>query len=264
MSLIVDGISPTSIECDGVDLNILNVNGVNYWGKPFALTIDAGENTTITVTRTSSRYQNAELGELSNGSLIYYGDHLTATVKSVGTYELQDFKYNGTSLVGVSGETEFTQEDFGVSGAITFSSTARYVASWHQVFSGWQGHTNGLTGSYNVFDTASYTKTVPLAIDLSAYSFTAIRIVGQGTCSVEATVSSFDVTFRQPDIDIEKELTTVTVGSYTGSVQKGVWNGGSSVDFIVMSARNGATNVLTQKANFASAGVAVKNIYLYY
>lgn len=62
-------------ELDLLESGIIGVSSYN-------LTITQGANTTITVTRTSSPYQHAQLGTLISGNTIYYGDVLTVSVNA--------------------------------------------------------------------------------------------------------------------------------------------------------------------------------------
>lgn len=48
----------------------------------YNLTITQGANTTLIVTRTSSPYQHAQLGTLTSGNTIYYGDVLTVSINA--------------------------------------------------------------------------------------------------------------------------------------------------------------------------------------
>lgn len=127
MALIVDGISPTVIEIDGnSDINVLEVDGVAYWGKPFTLTINTDAYTTVEVKRHSSKYQNASIGTLETGNLIYYGDWLTISVVSVEEgYSLSSFTINGiekTDTFGISVKEPIIVEARSTSNTLTWTT----------------------------------------------------------------------------------------------------------------------------------------------
>lgn len=62
-------------ELDLLESGIIGVSSYN-------ITITQGANTTLIVTRTSSPYQHAQLGTLTSGNTIYYGDVLTVSVNA--------------------------------------------------------------------------------------------------------------------------------------------------------------------------------------
>ena len=125
---VYEGVEPTEIISGGTSLNILEYNGVKYWGKPFALNLDAGANSTITVERTSSPNQHASTGFLTTGSLVYYGDVLKISASPSANYKLTTFTVNGTTWT--SGNT------ITVTSAVTVVTIAEQAAQWRTVWTG--------------------------------------------------------------------------------------------------------------------------------
>lgn len=113
-----------------------NIKGYPVWGKPYSLSISAGSNTSVTVTRTSSPNQHASTGTLSSGSVIYYGDTLTISYSVSSGYKINTATVNGTTFT--SGQT------FTATSAISVVTTAEVSASWHTV---WTGKTIIKTGN---------------------------------------------------------------------------------------------------------------------
>lgn len=136
--------SPTAIKYNGTDLTVLKYGSTAVWGKPYSLSISAGANTTVTVNRTSSPNQHASTGNLSSGSVIYYGDVLKITATASSGYNLSTFTVNGSGFT--SGNTVT------VTGAVTVITTAGASASWKTVFTGnaIYGETQGGTGTLTV------------------------------------------------------------------------------------------------------------------
>lgn len=128
MAFTYNGISPTEIKYNGTPLTVLQYGTTKVWGKPYSLSISAGANTTITVNRTSSPNQHASTGNLSNGSVIYYGDVLTISYSVSSGYNISTHTVNGTTFT--SG-TSYT-----VTSAISVVTTAVSAASWHTVWTG--------------------------------------------------------------------------------------------------------------------------------
>lgn len=120
--------SPTAIKYNGTDLTVLKYGTTAVWGKPYSLSISAGANTSVTVSRTSSPNQHASTGTLSSGSVIYYGDVLTISYSVSSGYKISTSTVNGTTFS--SGAT------FTVTGAISVVTTAVASASWHTVWTG--------------------------------------------------------------------------------------------------------------------------------
>lgn len=134
MTFKINGVEPTIIDVvyektgEKTTLNSLGTNTTNVWGKPYSLSIDAGANTSVTVTRTSSPNQGASTGTLSSGSVVYYGDVLTITASVSSGYKFETFTVNGTSWT--SGNT------ITVTSAISVVTTAVASASWKTVWTG--------------------------------------------------------------------------------------------------------------------------------
>ena len=128
MAFNYNGNSPTSIKYGTTELTVLKYGTTAVWGKPYSLSISAGANTTVTVNRTSSPNQHASTGNLSSGSVIYYGDVLTISYSVSSGYAISTHTVNGASFT--SGQS------FTVTGAISVVTTAGASASWKTVFSG--------------------------------------------------------------------------------------------------------------------------------
>lgn len=120
--------SPTAIKYNGTDLTVLKYGTTAVWGKPYSLSISAGTNTSVTVTRTSSPNQRASTGTLSSGSVVYYGDVLTISYSVSSGYKINTATVNGTSFT--SGQS------FTVTSAISVVTTAVASASWKTVWTG--------------------------------------------------------------------------------------------------------------------------------
>lgn len=117
-----------AINYNGTSLNVLKFNNTSVWGKPFGLTITKGANTEVVVNRTSSPNQGASTGNLSSGSLIYYGDVLQISVTVASGYNLSSFTLNGSNWTSGSSHT--------VSGAVEVVSSAVVAKSWKTVWTG--------------------------------------------------------------------------------------------------------------------------------
>lgn len=120
--------SPTAIKYNGTDLTVLKYGTTAVWGKPYSLSISAGANTSVSVTRNSSPNQGASTGTLSSGSVVYYGDVLTITASASSGYNLSTFTVNGSNFT--SGNT------ITVTSAVSVVTTAISSASWHTVWTG--------------------------------------------------------------------------------------------------------------------------------
>lgn len=120
--------SPTAIKYNGTDLTVLKYGTTAVWGKPYSLTITKDSYTTVTVNRTSSPNQGASTGNLSSGSVIYYGDVLKITYSVSSGYKISTSTVNGTTF---SSGASFT-----VTGAISVVTTAVASQSWKTVWTG--------------------------------------------------------------------------------------------------------------------------------
>lgn len=128
MALTYNGTSPTAIKYNGTDLTVLKYGTTAVWGKPYSLSISAGANTSVTVSRTSSPNQGASTGTLSSGSVIYYGDVLKITYSVSSGYKISTSTVNGTTFT--SGAS------FTVTSAISVVTTAVASQSWKTVWTG--------------------------------------------------------------------------------------------------------------------------------
>ena len=149
--------SPTAIKYNGTDLTVLKYGTTAVWGKPYSLSISAGSNTTVTVTRTSSPNQHASTGTLSSGSVVYYGDVLTISYSVSSGYKINTATVNGTTFT--SGQS------FTVTSAISVVTTAVASASWHTVWSGVTSTWISATSAYTISDGSwSLNKSYPTRI----------------------------------------------------------------------------------------------------
>ena len=128
MSFKIDGVEPTSINYNGTDLTSVKMDNQMVWGKPYTLSLSVGSNVTLVVNRTSSPNQNASTGNLSNGSLVYYGDVLQISASASTNYKISTFTVNGSNFT--SGNT------ITVSSAVTISVAAVEDVYWRTIWSG--------------------------------------------------------------------------------------------------------------------------------
>ena len=126
--LLVNDTKPTELIIDGVSLDVLKCDEINVWGKPFALNVDQGTHTTVVVKRISSPNQHAEIGEITTGSLIYYGDIITINTLADDGYDVEIFTVNDN--------TWNTGDNLTVISSVTIVSSAISSASWHTVYTG--------------------------------------------------------------------------------------------------------------------------------
>lgn len=118
------------------DLTVLKYGTTAVWGKPFSLTIQAGDNSTVTVNRTSSPNQHASTGAITSGGIVYYGDTVTITATPASGYKLVSFTINGTEYA--SGQTSAVSQTITVTSAVSIISATESAASWHTVWEGSQ------------------------------------------------------------------------------------------------------------------------------
>lgn len=128
MALIYNNVRPLDISYNGTQINELKYNEQGVWGRPFSLSITKAPEATVNVNRTSSPNQGAELGNLSDGSTIYYGDVLVVTYSFDVGYEVNEHTINGNTLT--SGQTVTVTE------AIDITVTSKSSYGWHLVWSG--------------------------------------------------------------------------------------------------------------------------------
>lgn len=170
MAFTYSGVSPTEIVYNNTSLTSLQYGSTKVWGKPYSLSISAGANTSVTVNRTASPNQHASTGNLSNGSVIYYGDTLTISYSVSSGYQISTHTVNGTTFT--SG-TSYT-----VTGAISVVTTAIASQSWHTI---WTGTMNVAITDVPSAATQTRSKTItvsglrantPTRIYISQYAYT--------------------------------------------------------------------------------------------
>lgn len=156
MALNYNGTSPTAIKYNGTDLTVLKYGTTAVWGKPYSLSINAGANTSVTVSRTSSPNQGASTGTLSSGSVVYYGDVLTISYSVSSGYKISTSTVNGTTFT--SGQS------FTVTSAISVVTTAEASASWKTV---WTGSVRKPVGSSAWTTSNLVNSTAPIRVTVS-------------------------------------------------------------------------------------------------
>lgn len=137
MALVYNNVRPLDISYNGTQINELKYDGQGVWGRPFPLSITQGTNTTLTVERKSSPNQDAELGMLSDGSTIYYGDTITVVFSANSGYSIDAHSVNGQNLN--SGQTITVTEPL----EIVITALSNY--NWKQVFVGSKDVTTNTT-----------------------------------------------------------------------------------------------------------------------
>jgi hypothetical protein len=135
MALMYNNVRPLDISYNGTQINELKHNGQGVWGRPFSLSITKTVQATVNVNRTSSPNQGAELGYLSDGSTIYYGDVLVITSSFISGYTSDEHSINGKNFD--SGETVTVTE------ALDIVVTAKESYSWHIEWTGSKSLTTG-------------------------------------------------------------------------------------------------------------------------
>lgn len=205
MALTYNGTSPTAIKYNGTDLTVLKYGTTAVWGKPYSLTITKDNYTTVTVNRTSSPNQGASTGNLSSGSVVYYGDVLKISRSPASGYEITSFKVNGLDY----GE----QITITVTSAITVEAYSKVSKSWKTVwtgsksFSGWNFNKNtvqtvsvsGFTGVEALRENTRITGTFgwyeenwnASPTKLSFTNFPANQTIYQNTLSTRGDISDF-------------------------------------------------------------------------
>ena len=197
MSIKFNGTSISKITYNNTDLTVLKYNDTPIWGKPYTLTLSAGNNSSITVTRTSSPNENASTGTLTNGATIYQGDILTIAYSVTDGYRIDTSTINGTTFTSGS--------SFTVTGNLSVATTAVSSKSWHTVWSGSKSMTtlNGATTFNGILADAEKTR-------ITANATVHVYIEDQETWDIE----SYNVTY---DI-VEKETGCGMAINYDGSL----------------------------------------------
>ncbi len=146
--LKIGAVEPTEIKVikDGAttSLTVLKYGDTAVWGKPYALSISQGTNTTVTITRTSSPNMHASTGTISDGSLVYYGDVLAISATASSGYSMSTFTVNGNT---------WTSGAYTVSGTVSVVTKAE-APHWRTVWSGSQDVVDDTikTGSFAIWD----------------------------------------------------------------------------------------------------------------
>lgn len=128
MALVYNNVRPLDISYNGTQINELKYNEQGVWGRPFTLSITNTVQVTVNVNRTSSPNQGAELGNIPDGSTIYYGDVLVVTYSIDSGYEVDEHTINGNTLT--SGQNVTVTE------SIDITVTSQKSYSWHSLWTG--------------------------------------------------------------------------------------------------------------------------------
>lgn len=202
MALKYNGTSPTAIKYNGTDLTVVKYGSTVVWGKPYSLSISAGSNTSVTVTRTSSPNQGASTGTLSSGSVIYYGDVLTISYSVSSGYKINTATVNGSTFT--------SGQQFTVTSAISVVTSAVASASWKTVWTGTKSTTLSSSSSTGTLSGLSGLKTgVPTRIsgkflwyeentmwDVMTISFSNFEVgkyMNQNTDYTAGTINDFSI-----------------------------------------------------------------------
>lgn len=213
MALNYNGTSPTAIKYNGTDLTVLKYGTTAVWGKPYSLTITKDSYTTVTVNRTSSPNQGASTGNLSSGSVVYYGDVLKITATANSGYNRTTFKVNGLDYGDSITIT--------VTSAVTVEAYSSPAQSWKTVwtgsksFSGWNMNKNtiqivslsGFTGVEANRGNTRITGTFGWYEENWNYEPT----------SLSFTNFSADQTIYQNTLSTKGDISDFTQGSYSGT-----------------------------------------------
>lgn len=151
-SVVLQGRDYSATFYNATDLTVLKYGTTTVWGKPFSLTIQAGANSTVTVNRTSSPNQHANIGAVTSGGIVYYGDTLAITATPASGYKLVSFTINGTEYA--SGETSAVSQTITVTGAVSVVINTESAVSWKTVWTGSETvHMfSVITGSFQDFE----------------------------------------------------------------------------------------------------------------
>jgi hypothetical protein len=254
MSFKIDGVEPTTINYNGTDLTDLKVDGTYVWGKPFTLSISTDANVTVTVTRTSSPYQNASLGELSTGSLIYYGDAITILAQRKSGYYISSLLVNDKQYIDNSTTREI-ETYWTVNQPITISATSIAAVSWHTVWTGSKEYFSTSGGS--TFQPTNTTTTHKLdVITLSNYpNVQKMQLIGVGK-------------LKKPSGEVAEEISfDVTVNVGNSNVTLVVLSVSAATQYVSLPNKTSCT-ITTNSGKVPLAkvtgGVVLKTINLYY
>ena len=164
----------------------------------YTLYILAGENTTVSVNRTSSQNPYASIGFITNRSAIYAGDSLSITVTANDGYKLSTFNINGESyLLGLDQTT--ARATYTVTSAVNIATAAEALPTYKETWAGQEQITSvvttgdvGVSDGTNTWYTGSATRTLTVAggyIQNSSYD-TRITIMVDDTTSTYVLTSS--------------------------------------------------------------------------
>ena len=132
MSLKFNNTEVTQVFYNGEEQNSLKFNGVSYFGKRFSLTQNTSTGTTISISRKNSPNQHAEIGSITTGNTIYYGDIITITASAGIGYTAPKLYVNlgdGSGLLQRTSPYTFT-----VTNDVIYYGTA--ISAWETVWSG--------------------------------------------------------------------------------------------------------------------------------
>lgn len=168
----------------------------------YTLYIFAGENTTVSVNRTSSQNPYASIGFISNHAAIYAGDSLSITVTANDGYKLSTFNINSESyLLGLDQTT--ARATYTVTSVVNIVTSAESLPSYKQTWSGEESVTRivttgneGISDGTNTWYTGSATKTLTVAdgyIQNSSYSTKITVMVNDTTATYDLTSSRIEI-----------------------------------------------------------------------
>lgn len=129
MALKYRDVSPTEIIYRGTSITELKFGSTGVWGKPYSVSTDIGEGITLTIERTSSPNQNATLGTISDGSVIYHGDVLNVSYTIGSNYQVVRAILNGQTMTGLSQQVV-------VESNLTITITTEEKRSWNTAWTG--------------------------------------------------------------------------------------------------------------------------------
>lgn len=224
MALAVDGISPTSILVNAVDITVVKTmkNGATtaVWGKPFSLTLQQSFGSEAGIYRNTSPNEHARIGGLGSGAKVYYGDTLTITATPASGYKLSSFTINGVQYA--NGQTSAVSQTITVTSAVSVDIATESAVSWKTI---WTGNTSVAAFSWK--RSASGTKTVELAngtpenVDWSRptkITGTANANIGFDTASKTKEITALELVDGKDNFLVE--ASKLLVGSVSMSIRR--------------------------------------------
>lgn len=223
MALVINGVYPTEIKVvqngTTTDLTVLKYGSQAVWGKPFSLTIQAGADSTVSVNRTSSPNQHANISTIGSGSTVYYGDTLTITATPASGYKLTKFTINGTEYA--SGQTTAVSQTITVTSAVSIVINTEAAISWKTVWTGSEGVNMArvTTGSFaDGSGMYSGSATIQHAIVSNAYK----------------TRITYTLDSESPQsVELSTSLITLTAGN-NSSVSAKIDSSSNNIDFLTV------------------------------